>query len=250
MKNTLRKNEEFYKIDKKEGRLGMTAENLSAYLPVFRKRILFRNMTDAEICALLNGMSPRIVEFEKGETAVFDGDKLSELGMILSGSVHLVHDDESGNQNLMEVLGKGECFGELNAAGGYPLTISVVASEPTAVLFLNMRALLTKEIREEAEIRFLQNFIMRLSKKAQRLSVKLSESVRRTTRERITDYLIAQAKKSGSKRFSIPLNRQELADFLFVDRSALSNELSKMRREGILKYDKNRFELFMEIEEE
>ena len=93
------------------------------------------------------------------------------------------------------------------------------------------------------QIRFLQNLTLAVAKKGQYLTRKLEDSIRRSTRERLQDYLSAQYHKAGSRTFVIPLNRQDLADFLFVDRSAMSNELCKMRDEGLLRFDRNAFEL-------
>ncbi|MBT9683758.1 helix-turn-helix domain-containing protein [Pseudoflavonifractor sp. MCC625] len=93
------------------------------------------------------------------------------------------------------------------------------------------------------QIRFLQNLTLALAQAAQRLTRKLEDSIRRSIRERLLDYLSAQAHQAGSRVFPIPLNRQDLADYLFVDRSAMSNELCKMRDEGLLRFDRNAFEL-------
>lgn len=93
----------------------------------------------------------------------------------------------------------------------------------------------------------MQNLTLAVAQKAQRLTKKLEDSIRRTTRERLQDYLSAQYHKAGSRTFVIPLNRQDLADFLFVDRSAMSNELCKMRDEGLLKFEKSRFELLVQM---
>lgn len=97
------------------------------------------------------------------------------------------------------------------------------------------------------QIRFLQNLTLAAAQQAYRLTRKLEDSIRRSTRDRLQDYLSQQYHNAGSRTFTIPLNRQDLADFLFVDRSAMSNELCKMRDEGLLKFEKSKFELLIEM---
>ena len=123
-----------------------------------------------------------------------------------------------------------------------------MASEDTRILFISIAPLFEPSARkDELLIRFLQNVAYKLAERAQALTKKLNDSIRRSTRERLSDYLSDESEKAGSKVFTIPLNRQELADFLFVDRSAMSNELSKMRDEGLIRFDKNHFELLLEL---
>ena len=148
----------------------------------------------------------------------------------------------------MDVLYTGDTLGELNAVGRYRLHISVTAAEPTEILFLSVDQLLRKNVlTAPTQIRFLQNLTLAMAQKAQKLTCKLEDSTRRSTRERLQDYLSGQYHRTKSRTFSIPLNRQDLADFLFVDRSAMSNELCKMRDEGLLRFDKSRFELLVEM---
>ena len=148
----------------------------------------------------------------------------------------------------MEELGAGEPIGLLNAIGGYRLHISAEATKETEILFLNVSQLLRNNVlTAPVQIRFLQNLTLAVAQQAHRLNRKLEDSIRRSTRERLQDYLSDQFHKAGSRTFSIPLNRQDLADFLFVDRSAMSNELCKMRDEGLLKFEKSNFELLIEM---
>lgn len=173
---------------------------------------------------------------------------MDQVGVILSGNLHLFHIDANGNSNLMENLGKGESLGLLNAIGGYRLHISAETTEQTEILFLNVSQLLRKNVlTAPVQIRFLQNLTLAVAQQAHRLTRKLEDSIRRSTRDRLQDYLSGQFHQAGNRTFSIPLNRQDLADFLFVDRSAMSNELCKMRDEGLLKFEKSKFELLIEM---
>lgn len=217
-------------------------------LCVLKESLLFRNMEENEILEAIGTMQPRRKSYPKRTIVVRDGDPLPQVGVILSGGLHLFHIDEDGNNNLMEHLGRGESVGLLNAIGGYKLHISAQTTEQTEILFLTVDQLLRDHVLiAPVQIRFLQNLTLAVAQKAHRLTRKLEDSIRRSTRERLQDYLSQQFHETGSRTFFIPLNRQDLADFLFVDRSAMSNELCKMRDEGLLKFEKSKFELLIEM---
>ena len=217
-------------------------------LCVLKESLLSRNMEENEILEAIGTMQPRRKSYPKRTIVVRDGDLLPQVGVILSGGLHLFHIDEDGNNNLMEHLGRGESVGLLNAIGGYKLHISAQTTEQTEILFLTVDQLLRDHVlTAPVQIRFLQNLTLAVAQKAHRLTRKLEDSIRRSTRERLQDYLSQQFHETGSRTFSIPLNRQDLADFLFVDRSAMSNELCKMRDEGLLKFEKSKFELLIEM---
>lgn len=217
-------------------------------LSVLKDGLLFRNMEDAEILETLETTASHRRTYPKRTLVMRDGDLMSQVGVILSGNLHLFHIDANGNSNLMEELGAGEPIGLLNAIGGYRLHISAEATKETEILFLNVSQLLRNNVlTAPVQIRLLQNLTLAVAQQAHRLTRKLEDSIRRSTRERLQDYLSDQFHKAGSRTFSIPLNRQDLADFLFVDRSAMSNELCKMRDEGLLKFEKSKFELLIEM---
>lgn len=217
-------------------------------LDILKKGLLFRNMEDGDILEAMGAMAAHCKVYPKRTLVMRDGDMMGEVGVILSGNLHLFHIDANGNSNLMEDLGAGEPIGLLNAIGGYRLHISAETTEATEVLFLTVDQLLRKNVLTvPCQIRFLQNLTLAVAQQAHRLTRKLEDSIRRSMRERLQDYLSGQFHKSGSRTFAIPLNRQALADFLFVDRSAMSNELCKMRDEGLLKFEKSKFELLIEM---
>lgn len=221
---------------------------VESILPVLRKGLLFRNMKDDEILEALAAVASHRRTYPKRTLVVRDGDAMNQVGIILSGTLHLFHVDENGNSNLMEALGVGETIGLLNAVGDYRLHISAETTEETELLFLNVSQLLRKNVlTAPVQIRFLQNLTVAVAQKAHYLTRKLEDSIRRSMRQRLQDYLSGQYHKAGTRTFAIPLKRQELADFLFVDRSAMSNELCKMRDEGLLKFEKSRFELLIEM---
>ena len=242
-----------YGMPEQKGGTGMETEQtmeqrLGVELETLRHCILFRNMTDEEIRSALAAVSARRASYARRAVIGQDGDPLEEVALILSGNLHLTHADAAGNSNLMDVLGPGDTLGVLNAVGGYRLHSTITAATAAEMLFFRVDELLrANRLTDPGQIRFVQNLSLAVAQKAQRLTKKLEDSIRRTTRERLQDYLSAQYHKAGSRTFVIPLNRQDLADFLFVDRSAMSNELCKMRDEGLLKFEKSRFELLVQM---
>ena len=217
-------------------------------LEILKKGLLFRNMEDDEIMEALETMGSHRSVYPKRTLVMRDGDAMTQVGIILSGNLHLFHIDANGNSNLMENLGEGEPIGLLNAVGEYRLHISAETTAETEILFLNVGQLLRKNVlTAPVQIRFLQNLTVAVAQQAHRLTRKLEDSIRRSMRDRLQDYLSGQFHKAGKRTFAIPLNRQNLADFLFVDRSAMSNELCKMRDEGLLKFEKSKFELLIEM---
>lgn len=242
-----------YGMPEQKGGTGMETEQtmeqrLGVELETLRHCILFRNMTDEEIRSALAAVNARRASYARRAVIGQDGDPLEEVALILSGNLHLTHADAAGNSNLMDVLGPGDTLGVLNAVGGYRLHSTITAASVAEMLFFRVDKLLrANRLTDPGQIRFVQNLTLAVAQKAQRLTKKLEDSIRRTTRERLEDYLSAQYHKAGSRTFVIPLNRQDLADFLFVDRSAMSNELCKMRDEGLLKFEKSRFELLVQM---
>ena len=139
----------------------------------------------------------------------------------------------------------GEMFGEAYIAPeSGPLLNDVAAAEDSAVIFLNAKRIMTTC---SSACRFhtmvVQNLFFSISEKNRKIVRKLSHMSKRSIREKLISYLSEEATRQNSSSFTIPFNRQQLADFLFVDRSAMSNELSKMRKEGLLEFERNRFKL-------
>ena len=167
------------------------------------------------------------------------------MGLVLSGGVNIEIDDLWGNKTILGHVDAGQLFAETYACiPGEPLMVSVVASEKSSVLFLNAGKLITTcQSSCTHHNKLIQNLLQISAQKNLALSRRSLHTSSKTIRGRLLSYLSEQAKRSGSYRFTIPFNRQQLADYLGVDRSAMSNELSKMQREGILLYHRNSFVL-------
>ncbi len=218
---------------------------MRAYLPLLRTTTLMQGLTDREIEDILRCLSAVERPFVKGETLFRTGEPLRVMGLVLEGLVCLEKVDFWGNRSLLAQAGPGEIFGEVYACEpGRPLHIDVAAGEAGKLLLLDVERVLTTCTNAcPFHARLIRNLLGVVARRAYSLSRKLEHISGRTTRAKLLSYLSEQAERTGSSRFSIPFSRQELADYLAVDRSAMSAELGKLRREGILSFEKNRFEL-------
>ena len=206
---------------------------------------LFRGATPQEAEAMLNCLGAEERAYAKGERVCRCGDLVTELGMVLSGSVLIQTDDLWGSTTVLDRAGPGHIFAETYAClPGEPLMVDVVAAEGTQILFLQVERVLRVCSHSCAHhSKLIRNLLALSAQKNLSLSRKIFHTAPKTIRGRLLSYLSYQARRSGSRSFTIPFNRQQLADYLNVERSALSNELGKMRREGLLAVDKNRFTL-------
>ena len=219
---------------------------MKKYLSVIQKSPLFSGIASSELEPMLQCLSPVINEYEKNAFILRFGEDISSIGIVLAGSVHIIKEDFWGNRNIVMKVSVGQLFAETFACvQGEVLSVNVVAAEPTTVIFLDVRRIMsTCSSACEFHSRLIRNLLTVVAQKNLMLNNKLSHMAQRSTREKLLSYLSAESLKQGSSSFEIPFNRQQLADYLSVDRSAMSNELCKLRDEGILKFDKNSFELF------
>ena len=173
------------------------------------------------------------------------GGRADQVGMVLSGSVLVFSDDFWGNRTIMAHVERGGLFGEaFSFARVEALPVSVTAAEKTEVLFINCERMITVcPSACEFHNRLVRNMLKILAEKNMALTQKIGHMGKRSTREKILSYLSEQAALHGSAAFSIPFDRQQLADYLCVERSAMSAVLSKLREEGVLEVERNRFRL-------
>ena len=218
---------------------------MKQYIPVLRKTKMFSGVGDEEIESMLSCLNARVQHYKKGEYVLRAGGHLQDILILVEGSLHIQKDDYWGNRSLLGQIGASEMFGEAYVAPeSGALMNDVVAVEDSAVMFFDLQRLLatcSSACRFHAVV--VQNLFFAISEKNRKLVQKLGHMSKRSTREKLISYLSEEAKRQNGARFSIPFNRQQLADFLSVDRSAMSNELCKMRDEGLLRFHKNHFEL-------
>lgn len=207
---------------------------------------LFDGLDQAELVSFCECLEASEREYEKGEPILHAGQSHDRIGVLLSGGINIVSNDFWGNRTIIEKLGPGRTFAETIAFSGVSrLPFSVIASESSSVLFIKSARLMTPCRKNcGSHNRIIRNMLTALADKNIMFAQKIEIISRRTTREKLLAYLSAESGKTGNASFSIPLNRQELADYLCVDRSAMSAELGRLRDEGILSFKKNSFELF------
>ncbi|MGI6701183.1 MAG: Crp/Fnr family transcriptional regulator [Christensenellales bacterium] len=206
---------------------------------------LFAGIEKDELFSILKCLTHKMVKYLKGETIIAEGDKISSIGMIMNGSAHLTLDDFWGNRSIIAKISAGELFGEVYAyRADKPVNISVTAAENSEIIYFYFNKVVNVcKSACKFHNRLINNLFNIVSEKNLMLTRKMQCITKRTTREKLLAYLSNEYARQGKSRFVIPFNRQELADYLSVDRSAMSNELSKLRKEGIISYNKNEFQL-------
>lgn len=218
---------------------------MDKYIDILKRTQLFSGVGNSEITSMLSCLQTRIETYKKGEYVFREGEHISNITVLVKGKLLIQQDDFWGNRNIINVIQIGDMFGEAFVApesGALPN--DVVASEDSVVIFFDVRRILTvcsTACRFHSMV--IQNLFFAISEKNRKLMQKIGHMSKRSTRAKLISYLSEEAKRNNSSHFTIPFSRQQLADFLCVDRSAMSNELCKMRDEGLLQFDKNQFTL-------
>ena len=213
--------------------------------PLMASTSLFRGISAEELEALLACLGAACRRYRRGELILRRGDRAERLGLVLSGAVHIVREDFWGNRTIVGLAEPGEVFAESYAClRSEPLEVSALAAADTEVLFLDAaRAVAGCGKGCAAHGQLSRNLLALLAGRNLALTRKMGHMARRTTRDKVLSFLSAQALRAGGPEFDIPLDRQQLADYLAVDRSALSAVLSRLRDEGVLDFHKNHFRL-------
>lgn len=215
------------------------------FYPVLERCPLFDGIAMEDVGGLLGCLGGRKISVAKGQVVFQEGDAATHVGIVLSGAVQMVRQDFYGNRSIVARMGPGEVFGESYACGGIELLpISVVAEEAGQILLIDARRITVCCGNACAfHSRIIFNMLRLVANNNLVFDQKIQVTSKRTTREKLMTYLMNQMKLHNSCSFVIVYDRQGLADYLEVDRSGLSAEISKLRKEGILECQKNRFTL-------
>jgi len=218
---------------------------MKIFLEVLRKCPLFFNIDDGNLITMLGCLGARVDKFDKKYTVFAEGSQAKYIGIVLSGSVQITQLDYYGNRSILTSIGKGEIFAEAFACADIKeLPVSVIANEPSEIMLIDCKRILNVCTAGCAfHNQLIYNLMKDIATKAVMFQQKIEVTTKRTTRDKIMAYLMLCAKKTGSSSFEIPFDRQELADYLEVDRTGLSNEISKLRREGVLESRRSYFHL-------
>ena len=216
---------------------------MKEFYGVLEKCPLFNGIMMEDLTGLLGCLGAQKLTVSKGQVIFREGDAATQLGIVLKGAVQLERQDYYGNRSIVAYIAPGELFCESYAfAGVSALPISAVADEDSVVLLIDARHITVCCGNACAfHSRIIFNMLHLVAVNNLVFDQKIQVTSKRTTREKLMTYLMNQMKLQNTNRFTIPYDRQELADYLEVDRSGLSNEISKLRREGVLESEKNHF---------
>ena len=215
------------------------------YLEILKTSELFKDIEESDLLSLLSCLGMKKIDFKKGETVFFSGQSADRFGIVLAGQIQIVQDDYYGNRSILSQIGAGNLFGESFACANVKaLPVSVITTTESELLLIDYCKLATPCAKAcTFHSKLIQNMLRIVSIKNIALTQKIEFISKRTTREKLLAYLSAEANKAKSNHFNIPFNRQELADYLSVERSAMSAELSKLRKDNVISFQKNHFTL-------
>lgn len=214
------------------------------YFDILRKTSLLHGMTDAELTALMESLSPRVRRYDKGELLLMAGYETKEVGLILEGEITAAKPMPDGTSITMARMGLGGVFADVLAGGRSKSPVNVAAASPCLVLYLPCAALLRPcGEPNTAHWKLLQNWLETISKKYFSLDRRLELLCCKSLRGRICLWLLEQREQTGSDTFTIAMTRSELAAYLNCDRSALSRELSRMQEEGLIELFRSTFKV-------
>ena len=206
--------------------------------------ILIKGIKTQELSSMLGCLRGVIKKYDKGETVISEGDKLNKFGLLIEGKLQVVQYDYLGNKSVISVIEPKQIFGEAFAYVNKNSSLDVEAIEKSKVLFLDSDKLSTPcEHCCTFHKQLVKNLLFIISNKNVNLTQKIECMSKRTTKEKLLTFLSLESIKNNSKEFTISLDRQALADYLGVERSAMSAELSKLRKDGIIECEKNWFKL-------
>ena len=218
---------------------------MKKYLEILKKCPLFENIDDSSLLRMLDCLGAKVEFFDKKYTIMSEGTPAKYIGIVLSGSVQMVQIDYYGNRSILSNIGVSQVFAEAFACADIEtVPVTVIANEPCEIMLISADHILhTCSNNCGFHRQLIFNLMRDLAQKTITFHQKIEITSKRSTREKLITYLMLQAKKAGSDSFEIPYDRQELADYLEVDRSGLSAEISKLRNEGIIESEKKHFRL-------
>lgn len=218
---------------------------MKKYLSILKRCPLFQGIQEEQLLKMLVCLGATLVQFDKKYTILAEGTPARHIGILLSGSAQIERMDYYGNRSIVSSIAPSEIFSESFACAEVPaIPVTVTACEACEVMLIDCQHIMhTCANACGFHQQLIFNLMKDLATKNLMFHQKLEITSRRSTREKLLAYLDAQAKKAGSSSFEIPFDRQALADYLEVDRSGLSAEISRLRKEGVLTSSKNWFTL-------
>lgn len=215
--------------------------NLHNYFPTLSNTPLFKGITETDLSNMLNCLGAQIASFKKGQIIISEGELPKFIGIVLSGRVHIYKDDISGNRSLVDTLGESRIFNEaICCAAVSQSPITVEANTDCKIMILRFNRLLHSCPNScKYHQRLIENMLKTVAQNNLFLQRRMELIQARTIRAKVMGYLNGYSK--GRKEFFVPHNREQMAAYLCVERSALSHELIRMKADGLIDYNKNRF---------
>jgi len=208
---------------------------------------LFAGIQGDEIARLLQCLEGRTGDYGRDATIIEEGACTDELGIVLKGRVHIIGHDFWGNRSLVADVGVAESFAEALACTALASDVSVTTAERSTILFLNIHKIVTGcHTNCIFHHTLIENMVRLLSLRNLGLMQKIDHLTKRSTRDKLLSYLNSESKRQQNRTFTIPFDRQQLADYLSVERSAMSTELSRMQADGLVEYQRREFTLHHE----
>ena len=218
-------------------------------MDLISKTPLFRGCTEEDILNMAKHLDFRTDRYKKGDTILRAGNIVTDIGLVLSGSVRIEYTDLWGNKSILGITHAGGVFAESYACiPDEPMMVDAVANEDCSILSISVPRLFAPCPVCGSQNRLIQNLVMITAEKNLQLSRRSMHTSPKTIRERLFSYFSQQVSAQGSNKIVIPFDRQQLADYLNLDRSALSKELGKMRNDGLIEFNKNSFVIKTDIE--
>ena len=220
---------------------------MKQYINLLKNTYMFNGINESEIEGMLKCLNARTMLYKKNEYILRNGETVNSIGMLLEGLALVEKEDIWGNRTIISEISPGSLYAESYAClSKLPAEISVIASDNTTVMLFDIRRILTTCSSSCGfHTKLIQNLLYTIAQKNVLLTKKMEYISKKTIKEKLLAYLSSEAMKAGSPTFNIPFNRQELADFLSVDRSALSSEISRLQKKGIISCRKNAFTILM-----
>lgn len=218
---------------------------MKKYLEILKNCSLFYGIEDPDLIRMLDCLGARVEVFDKKYTIFAEGAQAKYIGIVLTGSAQIVQIDYFGKRSILSEIGPSEVFAEAFACAEVTsIPVTVIADESCEIMFIDCHHILhTCSNHCGFHQQLIYNLMKDLASKTLMFHQRIEITSKRSTREKLLAYLMIQAKRANSNSFDIPFDRQELADYLEVDRSGLSAEISKLRKEGIIESERNHFVL-------
>lgn len=217
---------------------------MKKYYEKLKEVKLFAGLDENSYGLALTCLHAKIAKYKKGFILQLTGDHIKSIGIVLQGCIEISRTDCAGNRLIINRVEYPAMFGEAFAFAGVEFSpVILTALEDSTVLHLDFKSIINDEVSAACSYHktIITNMLKIMAQKNMFLSSRLELVTKKTTRSKLAAFLLHSSELAKCVDFEIPYNRNQLADYLSVNRSAMSNELCKMRNEGVLDFQKNRF---------